>query len=67
MTDQPARVPAQTSSSATAAYVRVYEEEQPRLVAYARSLTRNTWAAEDLVAEAHFAGSRHGTVGPRSR
>ncbi|GLP65523.1 hypothetical protein TUSST3_21430 [Streptomyces sp. TUS-ST3] len=54
MTDQPARVPAQTSSSATAAYVRVYEEEQPRLVAYARSLTRNTWAAEDLVAEAHF-------------
>lgn len=54
MTDQPARVPAQASPSATAAYVRVYEEEQPRLVAYARSLTRNTWAAEDLVAEAHF-------------
>ncbi|MFF0017071.1 sigma-70 family RNA polymerase sigma factor [Streptomyces sp. NPDC005374] len=57
MTDQPARVPAQTSPaspSATAAYVRIYEEEQPRLVAYARSLTRNTWAAEDLVSEAHF-------------
>ncbi|MFK4104532.1 sigma-70 family RNA polymerase sigma factor [Streptomyces sp. NPDC019531] len=57
MTDRPARVPAQTSpasTSATAAYVRIYEEEQPRLVAYARSLTRNTWAAEDLVAEAHF-------------
>ncbi|MDH6434676.1 RNA polymerase sigma factor (sigma-70 family) [Streptomyces sp. SAI-144] len=54
MTDQPARVPAQASPSATAAYVRIYEEEQPRLVAYARSLTRNTWAAEDLVAEAHF-------------
>ncbi|MDH6518795.1 RNA polymerase sigma factor (sigma-70 family) [Streptomyces sp. SAI-135] len=57
MTDRPARVPARTSSAATAAtaaYVRVYEEEQPRLVAYARSLTRNSWAAEDLVAEAHF-------------
>ncbi|MDI5912181.1 MULTISPECIES: sigma-70 family RNA polymerase sigma factor [Streptomyces] len=54
MTDQPARVPAQAPPSATAAYVRIYEEEQPRLVAYARSLTRNTWAAEDLVAEAHF-------------
>lgn len=54
MTDQPARVPAQASPSATAAYVRIYEEEQPRLVAYARALTRNTWAAEDLVAEAHF-------------
>ncbi|MET8075826.1 sigma-70 family RNA polymerase sigma factor [Streptomyces sp. NPDC005303] len=54
MTDQPARVPARTSPAATAAYVRIYEEEQPRLVAYARSLTRNSWAAEDLVAEAHF-------------
>ncbi|MER6248084.1 sigma-70 family RNA polymerase sigma factor [Streptomyces griseorubiginosus] len=54
MTDQPARVPAQASPSATAAYVRIYEQEQPRLVAYARSLTRNSWAAEDLVAEAHF-------------
>ncbi|MFJ9901918.1 sigma-70 family RNA polymerase sigma factor [Streptomyces sp. NPDC101152] len=38
----------------TAAYARVYEEQQPRLVAYARSLTRNAHAAEDLVAEAHF-------------
>ncbi|MFD4504514.1 sigma-70 family RNA polymerase sigma factor [Streptomyces sp. NPDC058457] len=39
--------------SATA-YARIYEEQQPRLVAYARSLTRNAWLAEDLVAEAHF-------------
>ncbi|MER7925112.1 sigma-70 family RNA polymerase sigma factor [Streptomyces sp. NPDC096057] len=38
----------------TAAYARIYEEQQPRLVAYARSLTRDTWVAEDLVAEAHF-------------
>ncbi|MFD8815576.1 sigma-70 family RNA polymerase sigma factor [Streptomyces sp. NPDC059627] len=38
----------------TTAYARIYEEQQPRLVAYARSLTRNAWAAEDLVAEAHF-------------
>lgn len=37
-----------------AAYARIYEEQQPRLVAYARSLTHNTWVAEDLVAEAHF-------------
>ncbi|GGN29092.1 sigma-70 family RNA polymerase sigma factor [Streptomyces fuscichromogenes] len=36
------------------AYARIYEEQQPRLVAYARSLTRNAWVAEDLVAEAHF-------------
>ncbi|MFJ6387591.1 sigma-70 family RNA polymerase sigma factor [Streptomyces sp. NPDC091972] len=54
MIEQPARVPARTSPATTAAYVRIYEEQQPRLVAYARSLTRNTWAAEDLVAEAHF-------------
>ena len=38
----------------TAAYARVYEEQQPRLVAYARSLTRDAHTAEDLVAEAHF-------------
>ncbi|MFI6247121.1 sigma-70 family RNA polymerase sigma factor [Streptomyces sp. NPDC051016] len=38
----------------TTAYARIYEEQQPRLVAYARSLTRNAWLAEDLVAEAHF-------------
>lgn len=38
----------------TTAYARIYEEQQPRLVAYARSLTRNAWVAEDLVAEAHF-------------
>jgi RNA polymerase sigma factor (sigma-70 family) len=47
-------VPAQAAASATAAYARIYKEQQPRLVAYARSLTRNAWAAEDLVAEAHF-------------
>ncbi|MBE1597030.1 sigma-70 family RNA polymerase sigma factor [Streptomyces stelliscabiei] len=40
--------------SATAAYTRIFEEQHPRLVAYARSLTRNSWTAEDLVAEAHF-------------
>ncbi|MFJ2770762.1 sigma factor [Streptomyces sp. NPDC087300] len=44
----PARVPA------TADYTRVFEEQQPRLVAYARSLTGNSWVADDLVAEAHF-------------
>lgn len=43
-----------TAASAISAYTRVYEEEQPRLVAYARSLTGNAWVAEDLVAEAHF-------------
>ncbi|WP_055531549.1 sigma factor [Streptomyces graminilatus] len=42
------------SASATDAYARIYEEQQPRLVAYARSLTKCGWAAEDLVAEAHF-------------
>ncbi|MFF4250936.1 RNA polymerase sigma factor [Streptomyces sp. NPDC001663] len=47
-------VPGPASSAATAAYARIYEEQQPRLVAYARSLTRNAWNAEDLVAEAHF-------------
>ncbi|MDX2700665.1 RNA polymerase sigma factor [Streptomyces ipomoeae] len=46
--------PGSMSASATAAYTRIYEEQHPRLVAYARSLTRNAWAAEDLVAEAHF-------------
>ncbi|MBK3643076.1 sigma-70 family RNA polymerase sigma factor, partial [Streptomyces sp. MBT33] len=43
-----------SDGSATSSYARMYEEQQPRLVAYARSLTRNAWAAEDLVAEAHF-------------
>lgn len=52
MTDGPVTVPAQ--ASATVAYTRIFEEQHPRLVAYARSLTRNSWAAEDLVAEAHF-------------
>ncbi|MDW4911297.1 sigma-70 family RNA polymerase sigma factor [Streptomyces sp. ADMS] len=42
------------TDTATAAYARIYEEQQPRLVAYARSLTKSSWAAEDLVAEAHF-------------
>lgn len=37
-----------------AAYARIYEAEQPHLVAYARSLTGNAWLADDLVAEAHF-------------
>ncbi|WP_063763583.1 sigma-70 family RNA polymerase sigma factor [Streptomyces sp. NRRL S-646] len=46
--------PASASHAVTAAYARIYEEQQPRLVAYARSLTRNAWTAEDLVAEAHF-------------
>ncbi|WP_329214513.1 zf-HC2 domain-containing protein [Streptomyces sp. NBC_01485] len=55
MTDRSTAVPAPSApSAATAAYARVYEEQQPRLVAYARSLTRNAWTAEDLVAEAHF-------------
>ncbi|WP_329336021.1 sigma-70 family RNA polymerase sigma factor [Streptomyces sp. NBC_00663] len=42
------------STASTFSYARIYEEQQPRLVAYARSLTRNSWTAEDLVAEAHF-------------
>ncbi|PWI13487.1 RNA polymerase subunit sigma-70 [Streptomyces sp. Act143] len=57
MSDGPAATSASTPASADssiAAYTRVYEEEQPRLVAYARSLTRDPWVAEDLVAEAHF-------------
>lgn len=45
---------AAATATATAAYARIYEEQQPRLVAYARSLTKSSWAAEDLVAEAHF-------------
>ncbi|NUL07765.1 sigma-70 family RNA polymerase sigma factor, partial [Streptomyces lunaelactis] len=36
------------------AYARLYEEQQPQLVAYARSLTGGSWPADDLVAEAHF-------------
>ncbi|MDH6214972.1 sigma-70 family RNA polymerase sigma factor [Streptomyces pseudovenezuelae] len=42
------------NDGSTAAYARVYAEQQPRLVAYARSLTRNSWTADDIVAEAHF-------------
>ncbi|GAA3789758.1 hypothetical protein GCM10023083_26790 [Streptomyces phyllanthi] len=45
---------ASATATATAEYTRIFEEQQPRLVAYARSLTRNSWTAEDLVAEAHF-------------
>ncbi|MWA09097.1 sigma factor [Streptomyces sp. BA2] len=52
MTDVSADGPVTTP--ATAAYSRIYEEEQPRLVAYARSLTGSAWVADDLVAEAHF-------------
>ncbi|MCX5332215.1 sigma factor [Streptomyces sp. NBC_00140] len=43
-----------STAVSTADYARIYEEQQPRLVAYARSLTRNVHTAEDLVAEAHF-------------
>ncbi|SNX63227.1 RNA polymerase sigma factor (sigma-70 family) [Streptomyces sp. TLI_55] len=42
------------STASPFSYARMYEEQQPRLIAYARSLTRNSWNAEDLVAEAHF-------------
>ncbi|WP_327718693.1 zf-HC2 domain-containing protein [Streptomyces sp. NBC_00490] len=58
-----------STAVSTADYARIYEEQQPRLVAYARSLTRNAHTAEDLVAEAHFrvwrrlaAGHRIGNV-----
>ncbi|NEB76654.1 sigma-70 family RNA polymerase sigma factor, partial [Streptomyces sp. SID14478] len=47
MTDGPAAAP-------ISEYARIYEAEQPRLVAYARSLTGSPWLADDLVAEAHF-------------
>ncbi|MZD07895.1 hypothetical protein GTW43_22825, partial [Streptomyces sp. SID5785] len=50
MTDGTAAAPIATA----AAYARIYEAEQPRLVAYARSLTGSAWLADDLVAEAHF-------------
>ncbi|MEU2787899.1 sigma factor [Streptomyces sp. NPDC007100] len=43
-----------SEASAADAYTRLYEHEHPRLVRYARSLTTNSWLAEDLVAEAHF-------------
>lgn len=43
-----------SEASAADAYTRLYEREHPRLVGYARSLTTNSWLAEDLVAEAHF-------------
>ncbi|MEU6122187.1 zf-HC2 domain-containing protein [Streptomyces sp. NPDC047123] len=41
-------------ATATGDYTRVFAEQQPRLVAYARSLTGHAWVADDLVAEAHF-------------
>ncbi|MGW7418182.1 sigma factor, partial [Streptomyces sp. NPDC054863] len=53
MPDGPAAV-STTAVSAAASYAQIYEEQQPQLVAYARSLTGNPWLAEDLVAEAHF-------------
>ncbi|MCX3061199.1 sigma factor [Streptomyces beihaiensis] len=51
-----APIPAVVTEAGTgpAAYARVYEAEQSRLVAYARSLTGSPWLADDLVAEAHF-------------
>ncbi|WP_338703060.1 sigma factor [Streptomyces sp. Q6] len=49
MADGPAAAPI-----SPAAYARIYADEQPRLVAYARSLTGSPWLADDLVAEAHF-------------
>ncbi|MFI2617116.1 zf-HC2 domain-containing protein [Streptomyces sp. NPDC018584] len=48
----PVRVPVRVP--VTAEYTRIFEEQQSRLVAYARSLTGNAWVADDLVAEAHF-------------
>ncbi|MET8468986.1 sigma factor [Streptomyces sp. NPDC006422] len=58
MTDGPAAAPIPPAATegglSPAAYARIYEAEQPRLVAYARSLTGNPWLADDLVAEAHF-------------
>lgn len=44
----------ETTALALAAYTRVYEEHNARLVAYAITLTGNPSTAEDLVAEAHF-------------
>ncbi|WP_425826022.1 sigma factor [Streptomyces fractus] len=58
MTDGPAAAPIPAAATedglSPAAYARIYEAEQPRLVAYARSLTGSPWLADDLVAEAHF-------------
>ncbi|MER6188053.1 sigma factor [Streptomyces sp. NPDC001652] len=54
-----------STAVSTADYARIYEEQQPRLVAYARSLTRNAHTAEDLVAEAHFRVWRRLAAGHR--
>ncbi|MFF3494423.1 sigma factor [Streptomyces sp. NPDC002795] len=58
MTDGPAAAPIPPAATegglSPTAYARIYEAEQPRLVAYARSLTGSPWLADDLVAEAHF-------------
>ncbi|MEB8339362.1 sigma factor [Streptomyces endophyticus] len=58
MTDGPAAAPIPPAATegglSPAAYARIYEAEQTRLVAYARSLTGSPWLADDLVAEAHF-------------
>lgn len=48
------RPPTAVAAGDTDAYALVYAEQHPRLVTYARTLTRNAWQAEDLVAEAHF-------------
>ncbi|HEV2346302.1 MAG TPA: sigma-70 family RNA polymerase sigma factor [Actinocrinis sp.] len=48
-----------------AEYTRVYQEHHARLVGYARSLTGNSWLAEDLVAEAHFRVWRRIAAGHR--
>lgn len=48
-----------------AEYTRVYQEHHARLVGYARSLTGNSWLAEDLVAEAHFRVWRRISAGHR--
>jgi len=49
----------------TDAYALVYVEQHPRLVAYARTLTGDSWQAEDLVAEAHFRVWRRLSTGHR--
>lgn len=46
-------------------YTRVYQEHHARLVGYARSLTGNSWLAEDLVAEAYFRVWRRLSAGHR--
>ncbi|WP_052433152.1 sigma-70 family RNA polymerase sigma factor, partial [Streptacidiphilus carbonis] len=47
------------------AYTRTYQEHHARLVAYARTLTGDSWLAEDLTAEAHFRVWRRISAGNR--